>query len=224
VITFSFDDGRFEDFADQTILGALGIPATFYLTVGHLENADKLKQYYNGLSLRDVCDNYSRFPFEVGCHGWQHLNLGYKQGIQAVVNETITAKLWLSRIFNQQIDHYAFPYGIVSAENLNRIPKFAAGGFKTLRMFQVKYEYTNSAIVYPALISSVYKFYGKPLNKHLHIAGHGSDLIRLCKDNQSGFTDWVARMINEGHEFVTVSKFYEGYFGNENSYWNGYTE
>ena len=230
----SIDDGSQDDLTMALHLVdvyselSVWVPLTCYLSVGHLEDVEKLAQYYPDYFLNEhrnplenVLFNYSSDMFEIGCHGWQHRDL-LETLDESVFDywkkETIEAKKQLETWFNQEVNSYSFPYGKAPYSLACMLDELNV--FKSMRGYQLKYDWKVDSFHYPdILISEMFKLYkvissewshGLPQRCYpdIHIAGHSKEFVELYKKDREKMMLLFKALKVLGYKFVTASNYY----------------
>lgn len=106
-LTFSYDDGVFEDIRLIEIFRKYGMRATFNLNSGQMGNM-QLKR--PRISEEEAQRIYTDDVCEVACHGVSHPDLSSCEPVVACT-EVIDDRKNLERIFGKQVHGMAYPYG-----------------------------------------------------------------------------------------------------------------
>jgi len=120
-VALTFDDGCETDLiAAAPVLSALGFSATFYATVGFLEQ----RGYLSEAQLKELC----AAGFEVGCHSMTHSYLSDldSAGLQ---REIVDAKQQLEQIINRKVEHFSCPGGRFDTRVVESVKQ---AGYRTL--------------------------------------------------------------------------------------------
>lgn len=229
----SVDDGSSSDFYLRTMLDIIGdklsfnIPITFYLSVGHFDESNKIKQYYPILyesnytvERINLSKQYNNPLIEIGCHGWQHRNLkeiglDFKTGFKIWNMEIIESKAALKSIFNREINSFSFPYGEIPEHLAGIIDEWHI--YKSMRGYQLQNSFKFPTLHYPDGLLSEFQDCCEYLDyifllssghniPDIHLAGHATDLNRIPLQKLASLFDTLNKM---GYKFVTVSDYYE---------------
>ena len=234
-ICLSIDDGKEEDFKTLSLLNELGnllktkFALTIYLTAGHFDGPEKLKQYYSSYydscftrdvewrSVREkILKHYFEFSnvvVEIGCHSWQHFDLLSVHSLQVMANETEGAAKQLEQWImdatgdKYKIQTYAPPYGKIPEHAVNTLCQMEI--FKSIRLYQVQYEwqYKYSCMTYYPKFLTYMKRTCENFNfkDDVHFAGHSEDLFIYKYDV---LKEMFAKFIEANYEFVTATDYH----------------
>jgi peptidoglycan/xylan/chitin deacetylase (PgdA/CDA1 family) len=115
-VVITFDDGYLDNYElAAPILSDLGLPACFYLTAGFIGNDrqfpwDAQKGRRTVMMSWDQAREMYRMGFEIGCHTWNHPDLG-TEPIASASREVGDARAKLEDEIGARVVHYAYPFG-----------------------------------------------------------------------------------------------------------------
>lgn len=117
IVTFSFDDGIYDDIRLIEIMNKYGIKGTFNLNSAKLSACDSWV-YNEQKEVKHInyCEHTELYSgHEVACHGYTHPFL-QKLDKETLYNEVALDKKILSCLFNCEIEGMAYPFGTYSEE------------------------------------------------------------------------------------------------------------
>ncbi len=115
-LTFSYDDGVFNDIRLCEIFKKYNMKATFNLNGGLFGEKGKTDSSTR-LTEETVKELYSNDLFEVACHGFTHPWLN-KCAEAVAFNEMVHDRLALEKVFDKEVHGFAYPYGTYNATTL----------------------------------------------------------------------------------------------------------
>jgi peptidoglycan/xylan/chitin deacetylase (PgdA/CDA1 family) len=187
-LSISIDDGHPLDLKVATILLRKQIPAIFYIPIKNIEGHPVLTKK----QIKSLSNN-----FEVGCHGFNHIDLT-KVPLSIAKREIKTSKQELENLLGKQITAFAPPKG-----KYNRaIVKFARSlGFKDLRSARIisfktpdktKYVWHPNLHIYPH----------NKFTDIAHLLKHGDfySLYRRVKNINTSHIEFTGNLINDKNE------------------------
>jgi hypothetical protein len=115
-VVITFDDGYLDNYeAAAPVLSELALPACFYLTAGFIGNTrqfpwDAEKGRRTVMMSWDHAREMHRMGFEIGCHTWNHPDLG-TEPITSAPRELHDARARLEDEIGGRVLHFAYPFG-----------------------------------------------------------------------------------------------------------------
>lgn len=115
-VVITFDDGYLDNYQlAAPVLSDLGLPACFYLTAGFIESnrqfpwdTEKGRRTVM-MSWKQAREMY-RMGFELGCHTWNHPDLG-TEPIASAPRELDDARAKIEDEVGARVVHFAYPFG-----------------------------------------------------------------------------------------------------------------
>jgi peptidoglycan/xylan/chitin deacetylase (PgdA/CDA1 family) len=115
-VAITFDDGYLDNYEFAApVLSDLGLPACFYLTAGFI-GSDRQFPWDAQQGRRTVMMSWHqaremhRMGFEIGCHTWNHPDLG-TEPIASASREVGDARAKLQDEIGAPVVHFAYPFG-----------------------------------------------------------------------------------------------------------------
>jgi peptidoglycan/xylan/chitin deacetylase (PgdA/CDA1 family) len=115
-VVITFDDGYLDNYEFAApVLTELGLPACFYLTAGFI-GSERQFPWDTEKGRRTVMMNWHqaremhRMGFEIGCHTWNHPDLG-TEPIASASREVGNARAKLEDEIGARVVHFAYPFG-----------------------------------------------------------------------------------------------------------------
>lgn len=115
-VVITFDDGYLDNYEHAApILSELGLPACFYLTAGFIGNDrqfpwDAAKGRRTVMMSWEQAREMHRMGFEIGCHTWNHPDLG-TEPIASAPRELGDARSRIEDAIGAPVTHFAYPFG-----------------------------------------------------------------------------------------------------------------
>jgi peptidoglycan/xylan/chitin deacetylase (PgdA/CDA1 family) len=115
-VAITFDDGYLDNYEHAApILAELALPACFYLTAGFIGNDrqfpwDAAKGRRTVMMSWDHAREMHRMGFEIGCHTWNHPDLG-TEPVTSAPRELRDARAKLEDEIGAPVLHFAYPFG-----------------------------------------------------------------------------------------------------------------
>jgi peptidoglycan/xylan/chitin deacetylase (PgdA/CDA1 family) len=115
-VVITFDDGYLDNYQHAApILTEHGLPACFYLTAGFIGSDrqfpwDAEKGRRTVMMSWDQAREMHRMGFEIGCHTWNHPDLG-TEPIASAARELVDARARLEDEIGTAVRHFAYPFG-----------------------------------------------------------------------------------------------------------------
>ena len=115
-VVITFDDGYLDNYQFAApVLRELSLPACFYLTAGFI-GTDRQFPWDTARDRRTVMMSWDqaremhRMGFEIGCHTWNHPDLG-TEPIASATRELGDARAKLEDETGARVTHFAYPFG-----------------------------------------------------------------------------------------------------------------
>ncbi len=110
-VVVTFDDGWIDNWVHGVpVLEKLGIPATFFVTTGHLRSGLPDSKRLSGAQLRSLADR----GFTIGSHTRNHADLA-RVPVEVAREELQGSRLDLERVLGRPADFLAYPGGSFNA-------------------------------------------------------------------------------------------------------------
>ena len=137
VVVLTFDDG-YADNAERAapLLEHFRLPCTFFVSAGIVgtERAfphDSRSPYrFTNLTWEQI-QRMHRAGFEIGSHGWSHLNLG-RCSLDEARREIVSSRDLLTRVLGVPAKAFAYPFGGANDVTLEVRREIVAAGFETV--------------------------------------------------------------------------------------------
>jgi hypothetical protein len=133
-VVITFDDGYLDNYEYAApVLSELGLPACFYLTAGFV-GTDRQFPWDVAKGRRTVMMSWDQaremhgMGFEIGCHTWNHPDLG-TEPVTSAPRELVDARRKLEDEIGGRVVHFAYPFGGVNNIRAEWVEAIRQAGF-----------------------------------------------------------------------------------------------
>ena len=147
----TFDDAYENVFINAfPILRKLGFNAVCFIVankIGHYNDWDKNKNKFKKMKIMNFeqINEWLKNGFSIGSHTLDHIDLT-KLNRNDKIDQIVNSKKYLNRLFNTEIDTFAFPFGSYDDETQNIINEYYDYAVTTKRSRFVKNKFNNKLL------------------------------------------------------------------------------
>ena len=104
-VSFSVSGGSDYDFDVIDLANKYEVPVTIFIPVRNIEGKGAWDSFYGGLYISDIVEKYSSPYINVGCGGWDGIDL-HGVSFKEWAHETIDAKNFLEDVFKKPVSSF----------------------------------------------------------------------------------------------------------------------